>query len=109
MNNTILYKVNQEPQFSENEGSGAIRLSIGAVPTWGFSWGLGAGAQEPSSIFPRLSSSPARHGSQELDQFIEYLDLDLSPPGREPSISAVLGLGTWDFQFFRIRHDEFEG
>ncbi|KAM1277094.1 hypothetical protein TB2_029150 [Malus domestica] len=108
MKKTILHKVNKNLNFKKNEGSGAIGLNIGAVPTWGFSWGLGAGAQEPST-FPWLSSSPARHGSQELDQFLKYLDLDLSPPGREPSISAVLGLGTWDFQFFQIRHDEFEG
>lgn len=70
-------------------GSGTIRLSIGAIPTWGFSWGLGVGAQKLSIFSCWLTAKPTQHRSQRLEQALEYLVLDLPSPGTSKGLICL--------------------
>lgn len=79
-------------------GSGTIRLSIGAIPTRGFSRGLGVGAQKPSIFSGWLTAKPTQHPSQRLEQALEYLDLDVPSPGTSKGLICLnFGYCVWVF------------
>lgn len=89
-------------------GSGTIRLSIGAIPTWGFSRGLAVGAQKPSIFSGWPTAKPTQHPSQRLEQSLEYLDLDLPSPGTSKGFICLnFGYGVWVFHL-RVGYRGFE-